>query len=88
MRLRGKEILSIRQRLDKNKAFYHIENLSYEDKAFELRDYFDNKYNIDVEQTVADLFKLHKHVSDNALVVFMPKKSNPLIANRKYYFEK
>lgn len=58
---RGKEILSIRQRLDKNKQFYHIKNLSYEDKAFNLRDYFNRKYNLDVEQIVADTFNMHKH---------------------------
>lgn len=70
---RGKEIMSIRQRLDKNKSFYHIENLSYEDKAFALRDYFNNKYNIDIEQIVADLFNLQKHCSEKAVIIFLPK---------------
>lgn len=85
---RGKEILSIRQRLDKNKSFYHIPNLSYEDKAFGLRDYFDDKYNIDVEQTVADLFKLHKHGRDKALILFLPKKFSFRPALKKHYLEK
>ena len=85
---RGKEILSIRQRLDKNKSFYHIPNLSYEDKAFGLRDYFDEKYNIDVEQTVADLFKLHKHGTNKALVLFLPKKFAFQSVLKKHYLEK
>ena len=72
---RGKEIMSIRQRLDKNKSFYHINNLSYEDKAFGLRDYFDKKYNIDVEQIVADLFHMHKHsYTDKSVILFFPKQ--------------
>lgn len=54
---RGKEILSINQRLEKNKKFYHIENLSYEQEAYDLRDYINNKYGINVEQMVQDLFK-------------------------------
>lgn len=53
---RGKEIMSIHQRLEKNKSFYHIENLSYEKQAYQLRDYINSKYNIDVEQIVEDLF--------------------------------
>ena len=67
---RGKEILSIRQRLDKNKQFYHIKNLSYEDKAFGLRDYFNQKYNLDVEQIVADTFNMQKqtHKTDDRAV--------------------
>jgi len=66
----GKEILSIRQRLDKNKQFYHIKNLSYEDKAFGLRDYFNQKYNLDVEQIVADTFNMQKqtHKTDDRAV--------------------
>ena len=86
---RGKEILSIRQRLDKNKSFYHIANLSYEVKAFGLRDYFDEKYNIDVEQTVADLFDLHKHSSENSSVIlFFPKKFSKQLFHTKTYFAK
>lgn len=85
---RGKEIMSIRQRLDKNKAFYHIDNLSYEDKAFALRDYFDDKYKIDVEQIVADLFNLHKS-GDEKIIVFLPKNKNfKLPLYTKHYLEK
>lgn len=86
---RGKEIMSIRQRLDKNKSFYHIANLSYEDKAFGLRDYFDKKYNIDVEQIVADLFDLHKHSTENASVIlFFPKKFSAQSLSHKFHLEK
>ena len=87
---RGKEIMSIQQRLDKNKSFYHIPKLSYEDKAFQLRDYLDNKYNIDIEQTVADLFNLHKHSNSSSVIFFLPKKI-PLSALRRqkpFYLEK
>ncbi|MBR1604818.1 MAG: HD domain-containing protein [Alphaproteobacteria bacterium] len=85
---RGKEILSIRQRLDKNKSFYHIPNLSYEDKAFALRDYFDNKYHIDVEQIVADLFKLQKQGNNKALILFFPKNYAQRLTSEKTYLEK
>ena len=85
---RGKEIMSIRQRLDKNKSFYHIENLSYEDKAFALRDYFDKKYNIDVEQIVADLFDLHKQSNNNASVILFFPKTNLNRLPKKFHFEK
>lgn len=54
---RGKEILSIHDRLEKNKKFYRIENLSYEQQAYDLRDYINGKYGINVEQMVQDLFK-------------------------------
>lgn len=76
---RGKEILSIRQRLDKNKQFYHIKNLSYEDKAFNLRDYFNRKYNLDVEQIVADTFNMHKQThktDDRAVFLIIPPTQN------------
>ncbi len=69
---RGKEILSIRQRLDKNKQFYKIKNLSYEDKAFALRDYFDDKFGIDVEKIVADTFDLTKHTKGAATFFLIP----------------
>lgn len=86
---RGKEILSIRQRLDKNKSFYHIENLSYEDKAFALRDYFDEKYGIDVEQIVADLFNLHKHKPENtSVILFFPKTFSKTMLHKAAYLEK
>lgn len=87
---RGKEIMSIRQRLDKNKSFYHIENLSYENKAFALRDYFDQKYNIDIEQIVANLFDLYKHASDeNSIILFVPKNfSIQSLINNKSHLEK
>lgn len=62
---RGREIMSIRQRLDRNKSFYKISKLSYENKAFRLRDYLDKKYNIDIEQIVADTFNLKKHIPQN-----------------------
>lgn len=78
---RGKEILSIRQRLDRNKQFYKIKNLSFEDKAFELRDYFNKKYNIDVEQCVADLFNLHKQThqtNDQAVFFIIPQAKKSL----------
>lgn len=86
---RGKEIMSIQQRLDKNKSFYHIKNLSYESKAFALRDYFDDKYNIDIEQIVADLFDMKKY-SDKASFVFFFKKIPALspIPVKRNYFEK
>ena len=86
---RGKEIMSIQQRLDKNKSFYHIKNLSYESKAFVLRDYFDDKYNIDIEQIVADLFDMKKY-SDKASFVFFFKKIPALspIPVKRNYFEK
>ena len=72
---RGREILSIRQRLDRNKSFYKISKLSYENKAFRLRDYFDKKYNIDVEQIVADTFNLSKQPrkSDKSFIFILPK---------------
>lgn len=54
---RGKEILSIRERLDKNKEFYHTKNLSYENSVFALRDSLNNKYNMDIEKIVDNLFK-------------------------------
>ena len=84
---RGKEIMSIKQRLDKNKSFYHIENLSYESKAFELRDYFDNKYNIDIEQIVADLFDMHKQNYRSSCVFVIKNKfaELPRFSQRKYY---
>lgn len=73
---RGKEILSIRQRLDKNKRFYHIPNLSYENEAFALRDYFNRKYHLDVEQVVADTFSMYKHEpTENNRDVFLYKQS-------------
>lgn len=83
---RGKEILSIRQRLDKNKQFYKIKNLSYEDKAFGLRDYFNKKYNIDVEQIVADTFNMHKQThtnDDRAVFLIIPPAQNMLVTARK-----
>lgn len=75
---RGKEIMSIQQRLDKNKQFYHIEKLSYEGKAFELRDYFDNKFNIDVEQIVADTFDMKKHTDEKAVIWLIPQITAPI----------
>ena len=84
---RGNEILSIRQRLDKNKQFYHIKNLSYEDKAFALRDYFDEKYNIDVEKIVADTFSLKKHTKDDMTIFIIPKSYN-YIPQRRFSFAK
>ena len=83
---RGKEILSIRQRLDKNKQFYHIKNLSYEDKAFNLRDYFNRKYNLDVEQIVADTFNMHKHAhksDDRAVFLILPPAPNLINARKR-----
>lgn len=53
---RGKEILSIQQRLEKNKSFYHIHNKAYGECVYALRDYLNKKYEIDVEKIVADLF--------------------------------
>jgi len=85
---RGKEIMSIQQRLDKNKSFYHIEKLSYEDKAFELRDYLDNKYQIDIEQTVADLFDLRKYSNKNSLVFFFKKSPYQIQKHHNSYLEK
>lgn len=72
---RGKEILSIRQRLEKNKSFYHIENLSYEKQAYDLRDYINSKYNIDVEHIVQNLFKqsLEKKHIGKTVVADKPK---------------
>jgi len=84
---RGKDIMSIQQRLDKNKSFYHIEKLSYEDKAFALRDYLDEKYNIDIEQTVADLFDMRKY-SKNSLVFFLKKYPTQAQKYNRTYFEK
>jgi len=84
---RGKDIMSIQQRLDKNKSFYHIEKLSYEDKAFALRDYLDEKYNIDIEQTVADLFDMRKY-SKNSLVFFFKKYPTQAQKYNRTYFEK
>ena len=63
--------MSIRQRLDKNKSFYHIKELSYESHAYDLRNYINNKYNIDVEALVEDLFK--KPVS-GAVEVSLPNQ--------------
>ena len=57
---RGKQIMSIHDRLEKNKSFYHIKNLSYEQQAYDLRDYINNKYSIDTEQLVQNMF--HKPV--------------------------
>ena len=54
---RGKEILSIHQRLEKNKKFYHIKDLSYEQDAYDLRDYINSKYHINVEHLVQETFK-------------------------------
>lgn len=54
---RGKQILSIHDRLEKNKSFYHIKKLSYENDAYNLRNYIDNKFGIDTEQLVQDMFK-------------------------------
>jgi len=83
---RGKEILSIRQRLDKNKQFYHIKNLSYEDKAFALRDYFNQKYNIDVEQIVADTFNMHKqaHKTDSRSVLLILRSPMMPVKSQKH----
>lgn len=66
---RGKEILSIRERLDKNKAFYHTKDLSYENSVFTLRDSLNQKYNIDIEKIVDNIFKPKE---DNN-VILMPK---------------
>lgn len=66
---RGKEILSIKQRLEKNKSFYHIKNLSYEREAFELRDYINITFGINAEQLVQDLFKRPIGNSYNATLV-------------------
>lgn len=52
---RGNEILSIQERIDKNKQFYHT-SLSFAPKIFDLRNYFNNKYNINVEALVDVLF--------------------------------
>lgn len=54
---RGKQIMSIHDRLAKNKSFYHIKNLSYEEQAYNLRDYINQKYGINTEQIVKELFK-------------------------------
>ena len=51
----------------------------YEDKAFDLRDYFNQKYQIDVEQIVADTFNLHKHTHTNdnrAVFLILPPTQN------------
>lgn len=53
---RGDEILSIQERLNKTKKFYHTP-LSFEPEIFSLRNYFNQKYNIDVENLVNNLFK-------------------------------
>ena len=53
---RGKEILSIHQRLERNKSFYHMKNISYEESVFALRDYLNEKYNMDIEKIVVNLF--------------------------------
>ncbi|MEE6207941.1 MAG: HD domain-containing protein [Alphaproteobacteria bacterium] len=53
---RGKEILSIRQRLEKNKSFYHINHETYGESVYALRDYLNKKYEINVEKIVSDLF--------------------------------
>ena len=66
---RGKEILSIRERLDKNKAFYHTQNLSYENSVFELRDSLNKKFNIDIEKIVDNIFKPKER--DN--IIWLPK---------------
>ena len=54
---RGKQIMSIHDRLEKNKSFYHIKKLSYEQQAYDLRDYINNKYGIDTEHLVQNMFK-------------------------------
>ena len=84
---RGKEILSIRQRLDKNKQFYKIKNLSYEDKAFALRDYFDDKFGIDVEKIVAETFDLTKHTK-GAITVFLIPNRYTYAQERRFSFVK
>lgn len=53
---RGREILSLKERINKNREFYHSP-VSFEKDIFSLRDYFNNKYNINVENLVNDLFK-------------------------------
>lgn len=76
---RGREIMSIQQRLDRNKSFYKISKLSYENKAFRLRDYLDKKYGIDIEQIVADTFNLKKHVPHGRGGIVFIIQSNKLL---------
>lgn len=66
---RGKYIMSIHDRLEKNKSFYHIKKLSYENDAYALRDYINNKFGIDTERLVQDLFKqpVSGHVVTNII---------------------
>lgn len=53
---RGAQIMTIHQRLEKNKQFYHLPEIPFEKKAYEILGYINTKYQIDVEQIVADLF--------------------------------
>lgn len=76
---RGKEIMSIQQRLDRNKSFYHIENMSYDKNAFALRDYMNHKYKINVEKIVAEIFDLSTKGQDKN-IEFSPKPK--LYSNR------
>ena len=78
---RGKEILSIHQRLEKNKSFYHIKSLSYEKEAFELRDYINKKFGINAEQLVQDLFNRPVSNDDNVAIV----KIRPTVQPFKFY---
>lgn len=78
---RGREILSLQERINKNKEFYHT-TLSFEKDIFSLRDYFNNKYNINVENLVNDLFKdYNSNAKDIKIPVFSfssPQTVKPL----------
>lgn len=56
---RGDEILSIQERINKNKEFYHTA-LSFEPQIFSLRNHFNQKYNINIERLVDVLFEGYK----------------------------
>ncbi|MBQ8482536.1 MAG: HD domain-containing protein [Alphaproteobacteria bacterium] len=70
---RGKQIMSIHDRLEKNKSFYHIKNLSYEKQAYDLRDYINGKYGIDTEQLVQNIFRQPVNVYPTAELQNRPK---------------
>ncbi len=72
---RGKEILSVQQRLNKNKTFYKIPHLSYEDKALGLQDHFNDTYGINVEEIIANTFNM-RHCCTNNMTTFIPLSSN------------
>lgn len=72
---RGKDIMSIRQRIEKNKTFYHIKDPSYGEAAYDVRDYIDKKYGINVENIVQNMFD--KPVHSARLTVAAHEQSAP-----------